>query len=68
MLKSYVITQVDRAGNTFPIFRAETFDIACEQIIFAKRARPFDHFYLINEDRADIDYDGLTEEERELLP
>ena len=65
----YRVNQVDRAGNDFVIFRAATFALACEQLLIAKKMRPDSlFFYIINSDCADVDFDGLTDEERELLP
>ena len=64
----YRVNQVDGAGNDFVIFRASTFKLACEQLLTAKKMRPDSIFYIVNTDCADHDSDGLTDEERELLP
>lgn len=68
MSKPYRVHQVDLAGNDFEIFRAATFDLACEQVLTARKLRPFNVFYIVNADQVDVDSDGLTDEERELHP
>lgn len=65
---AYRVNQVDLAGNDFTICRASTFTLACEQLLIAKTRYPDSLFYIINSEQADVDFDGLTEEERELLP
>lgn len=64
----YALYEVDRAGNSYEIERSESFPHICEQSILAKRTRPSYQFYIINPDQADIGFDGLTDEEKELLP
>lgn len=64
----YHTHEVDLAGNDYVVFKADNFKLAREQLLTAQKLQPFCHHYLINSDHADIDSDGLTDEEWELLP
>lgn len=64
----YVLYEVDQAGNAYEIECSESFSHICKQSVLAKRARPSYQFYIINPDLTDVDFNGLTEEEEELLP
>ena len=64
----YILTETDLAGNSVPIAEAETFALICEYAVASKRIRHQNIYTIRNDETADLDTDGLTEEERELLP
>jgi len=64
----YILTEIDLAGNSVPVHEAETFNLICEAAVAAKRIRPQNIYNIYNSETADIDTDGLTDEEREMLP
>jgi hypothetical protein len=65
----YALIEVDRAGNSVEVLQHKSFEYICEESVKAKRIRPQNLYFVINRDRIDIDWeDGLTDEEREMLP
>jgi len=65
----YELLEIDRAGNCYTIARHPSYGFIREQAIAAKRIKPQNVYEIINPDRVDIDDpDGLTPEEKELLP
>lgn len=65
--KPYQLHEVDLAGNDYSVGgQFATFEEAL--IEYHRRKSPNHLHYIINLDLADIDFDGLTEEEREQAP
>ena len=68
-MSDYSLIEVDRAGNAYEILIHDDFSFLCEQAILAKRARPTHVYNIICPERVDVDcWDGLTDDEREMLP
>lgn len=66
MSEPYQLHEVDLAGNDYSVGQFATFEEAL--IEYHRRKSPSLYHYITNLDLADIDFDGLTEEERELAP
>ena len=64
----YAVDEVDLAGNRYTIHTG-TFEHCCAMYCVAKQHRPSHEHLICNPDRVDVGLqDGLTEEEREMLP
>ena len=65
----YELRRVDRAGNDHTVVTSENFNYLCGEMKMEQYYKPGFYYYIVNPDKVDIDCgDGLTEEERELVP
>lgn len=63
----YALHSVDRAGNDCVVAKRNIFwDLLYMYDKYSKEYKENVH-YIVNEDQVDVDFDGLTDEEREAL-
>ena len=65
----YHLDEVDLAGNRYTVEEQDHFYEICRIAAIKQRIRPSYVYVICNPDQVDIDCpDGLTDEQRELLP